>query len=172
MPRRSSKKADIEVLKFESTETTVTPKKGRKAVKIETTEVVAKIEQISPAKSNEAKVEVGSDDEPLTTPKKSSEKPKINSVKSKAILEEAQIPKQKKASSKRKAKTEEEDDDDTEEKKVPKKRKTKEEKEAEAMPLAARTLIGSLKKAIHIGAHVSSAGGESSSAFSKKRVGT
>lgn len=42
---------------------------------------------------------------------------------------------------------------------APKKRKTKEEKEAEAMPLAARTAVSSLKKAMYIGAHVSGAGG-------------
>lgn len=167
MPRRSSNKVSMKVLEVETTETTVSPTKGRKAVKVDTTEVVAKIEQISPAKSMKAKVGVDSDDEPLTTPKKSSAKPKISSVKSKTVLEEAQNPKQK-ASGKRKAKTEDDDNEDAEEKKVPKKRKTKEEKEAEAMPLVARTLIGSLKKAMHIGAHVSGAGGESSSTFSKK----
>ena len=41
-----------------------------------------------------------------------------------------------------------------------KKRKTKEEKEAEAMPLAARTSIQTLKRAMYIGAHVSGAGGK------------
>lgn len=45
--------------------------------------------------------------------------------------------------------------DDDEEKKVTRKRKTKEEKEAEAMPLAARTVGHKL----FLGAHVSSAGG-------------
>lgn len=58
---------------------------------------------------------------------------------------------------KRKAvkKTIKEDSGDEDEKKVSRKRKTKEEKEAEEMPLAARTVGHKL----YIGAHVSSAGG-------------
>jgi len=117
----------------------VTAKKGRKSVKVEVDEVSSMID---------------SDDEPLTTPKKSSAKAK---VKTKTVLEEQVIPKQKASSAKRKVKTE---DDQEGEEKAPKKRKTKEEKEAEAMPLAARTVVGSLKKAMHIGAHVSAAGGK------------
>ena len=172
MPGRSSKKVDIVVLEAESTETTVTNKKGRKGVAIETTEVVTKIEQAWPAKSKEArkgKADVQSDDESLKTPKKPSAAPKINSVKSKTVLD----PKQKKTPAKRKAKAEEDDNDEenTENKKTPKKRKTKEEKEAEAMPLATRTLIGGLTKAMHIGAHVSGAGGESPCSF-RRHVGT
>ena len=171
MPGRSSKKVDIEVLEAQSTESTVTRKKGRKGVAIETTEVVTKIEQAWPTKSKEARkgeADVQSDDEALNTPTKSSAAPKINSVKPKTVVD----PKQKKSPAKRKAKTEDDEEEgNTDNKKAPNKRKTKEEKEAEAMPLAIRTLIGGLKKAMHIGAHVSGAGGESSCSF-RRRVGT
>jgi AP endonuclease-1 len=160
MSRRASKKIDTEVLEDTTVESIVTPKKGRKAVKVEVTKVVAKVAQ-SPTKSNKkAKVEVDSDDEPLVSPKKSAPTFKINRVKAKAVLEQEQNSIQKKAPGKRKAKIEE-DDSDRDDKKTPKKRKTKEEKEAEAMPLAARTPVSTLKKAIYVGAHVSGAGGES-----------
>lgn len=43
----------------------------------------------------------------------------------------------------------------------PKKRKTAKSKEEDAMPLADRTAVSSLKKAMYIGAHVSAAGGKS-----------
>ena len=43
--------------------------------------------------------------------------------------------------------------------KVVKKRKTKAEKEEDAMPLAPRTVVTTLQKGVHIGAHVSAAGG-------------
>lgn len=43
---------------------------------------------------------------------------------------------------------------------APKKRKTAKEKEEDAMPLAERTAVASLGKAMYIGAHVSAAGGE------------
>jgi AP endonuclease-1 len=66
----------------------------------------------------------------------------------------------KKAKAKRKAEAGEEAGQEPDSKKVKKKRKTREEKEAEAMPLAARTSIQSLKKAMYIGAHVSGAGGK------------
>lgn len=52
------------------------------------------------------------------------------------------------------------EEEDEEDKPKPKKRKTKKEKEDEAMPLAERTVVSSLKKAMYIGAHVSGAGGE------------
>lgn len=166
MPRRSSRKTEIDVLAVESVQATVTPKKGRRAGKVETQsteiEVITKTETISPAKSkkpSKPKQEVDSDDDLLVTPRKTSLEAKANGVTAKKNTEEEHDAKPKKAPTKRKAKIDE--DDDGEEKKAPKKRKTKEEKEAEAMPVAARTLVGSLKKAMHIGAHVSGAGGES-----------
>lgn len=80
------------------------------------------------------------------------------------------------AGSKRKAaKKEESDQEDDEEhhecdshgeeepeevkKPAPKKRKTKKDKEDDMAPLAERTAVSSLKKAMYIGAHVSAAGG-------------
>lgn len=51
-------------------------------------------------------------------------------------------------------------DEEEGDKPQPKKRKTKKEKEDEAMPLAERTAIASLKRAMYIGAHVSGAGGK------------
>jgi AP endonuclease-1 len=45
---------------------------------------------------------------------------------------------------------------------APKKRKTKAKDEDNAMPLAERTAVSSLKKAMYIGAHVSAAGGSPS----------
>jgi AP endonuclease-1 len=127
-------------------------------VKIETTEVATTIQKPSPAKSKKkVKAALESDEEIIETPKR-----KINSVKAKVTVEK-EAPKPKKALAKRKAKTgdDADEDADADENKSKKKRKTKEEKEAEAMPIAARTAIATLKKAMHIGAHVSGAGGMS-----------
>jgi len=66
----------------------------------------------------------------------------------------------KRAKTKRKAEIDENPDQEHNSKNIKRKRKTKEEKETEAMPLAARTPIQSLKRAIYIGAHVSGAGGK------------
>ncbi|KAK3941579.1 xylose isomerase-like protein [Diplogelasinospora grovesii] len=65
------------------------------------------------------------------------------------------------------------DEDEPEAKKPPpKKRKTKAEKEAEDMvPLAARTAVSSLKKAMYIGAHVSGAGGVHNSIQNAHNIG-
>lgn len=66
-----------------------------------------------------------------------------------------------------KRKIKDEDEDVEEEKivekpakKVVKKRKTKEEAENDAMPVAARTAVATLKKKMYIGAHISAAGGK------------
>lgn len=58
-----------------------------------------------------------------------------------------------------------EDDADEEEdnKPKPKKRRTKKDKEDDAMPLAERTAVSSLNRAMYIGAHVSGAGGKAPS---------
>jgi AP endonuclease-1 len=64
----------------------------------------------------------------------------------------------KKASGKRKAQIEQ-GFEDADEDKSKKKRRTKEEKETEMMPLATRSTVGNLKRALYIGAHVSAAGG-------------
>lgn len=158
MPRKANHRIETEESIIGSTQNVLTPKKGRKSAKIEATEVIAEVEQTIVTKSSKKKVkaEIDSCEEVLTTPKRSPSKLKINKVKSEAVVEKN--PGTKKAP-KRKAKTED-DEDGAAEKKSTKKRKTKEEKEAEAMPLAARTVVGTLKKALYIGAHVSGAGGK------------
>ncbi|KND90396.1 DNA-(apurinic or apyrimidinic site) lyase 1 [Tolypocladium ophioglossoides CBS 100239] len=60
---------------------------------------------------------------------------------------------------KRKAEAEAEPGTNGEASKAPKKRKTQAGKDAASMPLAERTAVSSLKKAMYIGAHVSAAGG-------------
>lgn len=162
MPRKSINKTEIPVSKTESTEVTVIARKGRGSAraKEETTEGI-KIETKSPSRSKKQpnyKQETDSEDEEILAPKKTSAKLKGKAVKASEPIKDEEESKPKKAPAKRKAKAE----DDTEEgggKKAPKKRKTKEDKEAEAMPVAARTLVSSLKKAMYIGAHVSGAGG-------------
>ena len=120
-----------------------------------------RVEASTPAKSlKKVKAEVDSDKEHIAPTTKSPAERNINGVKAKAALEDEQASKLKKGSAKRKTKIEDaEDEEAADDHKVKKKRKTKEEKRAEAMPLAERTLIGKLKIAMHIGAHVSGAGG-------------
>ena len=157
MPRKANHRIETEESIIGSTQNVLTPKKGRKSAKIEATEVIAEVEQTTVTKSSKkVKAEIDPGEEVLTTPKRSPPKLKINKVKSEAIVEKNPGPKK---APKRKAKTED-DEDGAAEKKSTKKRKTKEEKEAEAMPLAARTVVGTLKKALYIGAHVSGAGGK------------
>jgi len=96
-------------------------------------------------------------------------KVKAKATKTKA---EAVTPKKKEAAGKKRKAADDTEGEDHEcdshneaepvekEKPAPKKRKTKKDKEAEAMPLAQRTTVSSLKRAMYIGAHVSGAGGE------------
>jgi AP endonuclease-1 len=65
----------------------------------------------------------------------------------------------KHSTSKRKAESEEQPPVQTNGTKGVKKRRTKAEKEEDAMPLAPRTAVASLQNQMHIGAHVSAAGG-------------
>jgi AP endonuclease-1 len=173
MPTKVSREVDIEVADVQVAEiTNTTPKKGRRATKVEhkveriEAEVVAKAGRSTPKRSATQKVkyEDASDDEIIASSKSAVKAKKTSSNKKGAATAN------KKVSAKRKLKEEDEDEDDEEEeelekitveKKVVKKRKTKEEKEAESMPLAERTLVTTLKKAMHIGAHVSGAGGMS-----------
>ena len=133
MSRRSSRKAEVTIVDDNIKSSPVPPRTPPKGVKL-------KVE------SSETVVAIS--DKPS--------KPIIKRVKAKSVLEASEPSTTK--SGKRKVKTEdgEETADSTQTKK---KRKTKEEKEAEAMPLAARTAVGSLEKLMHIGAHVSAAGG-------------
>jgi hypothetical protein len=165
MSRRTNRKINYTELDEEIIETAVvpvsTPKKARKAVKVVSTEVVTQAEKTSPTKGyKKVKAEADSEEEDTAAPAKSPAKAKVKKVKAKTVLEGDPASKPKKAPAKRKAKTDDEDEEGADDNKVKKKRKTKEEKEAEAMPLAERTAIGALKKAMHIGAHVSAAGGE------------
>ncbi|KAF4629447.1 hypothetical protein G7Y89_g8699 [Cudoniella acicularis] len=173
MAPRSSRKLGTKASETDTTRTVnasaAVPKRGLKSTKVAALEVVAK-ENVSPAKSEKQKVkpEPVSEDETSEIEQKST-KVKINRVKAKAV-EEEKVVKPKKAPAKRKAKTED-DEDDAEEVKTRKKRKTKEDKEAETMPLAERTAIGTLKKAMHIGAHVSGAGGVQNSINNALQIG-
>ena len=162
MSRRSSRKTDIQIPESVPANAIAAPKKEQTAGKIEETKPVAK----SPAKPTKKKAEAEAEyvEENLGETE-GSFAIKINRVKAKAVLKEDKTPKPKKAAVKRKAKAEDSEDGDEDvdkiagKKKATKKRKTKEEKEAEKMPLSARTSVVTLKKAMHIGAHVSGAGG-------------
>ncbi|PMD31294.1 AP endonuclease [Hyaloscypha variabilis F] len=177
MSRRTSRKVDYKESDDEASEAAVspvsTPKKARKAVKVEAAEVVTKVEKSTPAKSRKkVKAEVIPEEEEDTVPVKSPAKVTISKVKAKAALEGESIAKAKKTPAKRKAKAEDDEDEEgADDNKVKKKRKTKEEKEAEAMPLAERTAIGALKKAMYIGAHVSGAGGVQNSINNSLQIG-
>lgn len=159
MSRRSSGKTGNQLPEAEPIATITTPtRQRRKVVKAEETEVVA----TSPVRSAKKRLraEAVHEKENIESPKGSLET-SISRIKTEAIIKEEKSLKSRKVPAKRHARTEddEEESEHAGEKKVTKKRKTKEEKEAEAMPLAARTAIGALKKAMYIGAHVSGAGG-------------
>ncbi len=161
MSRRSSRNTEAKDIDTEEKLTvvtpTATPKKVRKAVKTEAVEVVVSAEKPSAKSRKKVKAESESDED-IEEP---APKSKASGVKAKAkIGVEEPDPKPKKVSAKRKAKTEEDDNEETDDKKIKKKRKTKEVKGSEEMPLAARTAVGTLKKTMHIGAHVSAAGGK------------
>lgn len=155
MPRRSGRKADTETLEIDSTITTITAKKRGRSIKVEAEEISASVSRPPPAKRSRKNIkeEAGSDNDSLATDLPGHIKASRVKVEK---GEETQTPKQGLAKH-----TPEADDEDVEEKKPSKKRKTKEEKAAEAMPLAARAAVGTLKHAMHVGAHVSGAGGNS-----------
>ncbi|KAH8773938.1 xylose isomerase-like protein [Hyaloscypha sp. PMI_1271] len=176
MSRRTNRKINYTELDEEIIETAVvpvsTPKKARKAVKVVSTEVVTQAEKTSPTKGyKKVKAEADLEEEDTAAPAKSPAKAKVKKVKAKTVLEGDPASKPKKVPAKRKAKTDDEDEEGADDNKVKKKRKTKEEKEAEAMPLAERTAIGALKKAMHIGAHVSAAGGVQNSINNSLQIG-
>lgn len=161
MPRRPSSKIDSGVEETEGSAVTSTLKKRQTTVKAEPAKQEAEIIQHSPAKIRNklAKVNVDFDNRSLISGKESISSIKINRVKAKAAPEETKDAKQRP----RKRTATADDDEDSDEKKantVIKRRKTKAERESEAMPLALRTAVRSLKHAMHIGAHVSAAGGQ------------
>ncbi|PVH76606.1 AP endonuclease [Cadophora sp. DSE1049] len=170
MSRRSSRKTENLSLDAESSVTpSATPKKGRKVVKVETTELVAQTAKSSTKTAKRiVKAEVQSDEE-ADEASSSPAKTKKTTVKAETVVEETAA-KPKKAV-KRKVKDENGENEDPENNKSKKKRKTKEEKEAETMPIAARTAVASLKSAMHIGAHVSAAGGVHNSISNVLHIG-
>ncbi|PBP17622.1 apurinic endonuclease [Diplocarpon rosae] len=172
MSRRSNRKTENVALEADHTETpSARPKKGYKAVKVEAEEVVAQVRKKVLAKSTKkkaVKAKIESEEESGDAQDKSAAKGTVDRVEA-AVVAEGKAPGGKKAA-KRKV-----DKDDGNEDQVEgnskKKRKTKEEKEAEEMPLAARTVVGTLKSAMHIGAHVSASGGVQNSISNALHIG-
>lgn len=112
------------------------------------------------------------------TPRTSQRKraaPATVKVEEKVVQKPAPKKKPAAASKKRKAAEESEinldhecdshNEDAKEEEPHPKKRKTKKDKEDDMAPLAARTAVSSLNKAMYVGAHVSGAGGKTAPIF-------
>lgn len=157
MIRRLRTKSEAEVTGID-----IPPLKKRSSpMKAGAARVEDKLKEPSPRKTRnkEARGDIHAQSKSIDNEKGSSFALKINRVKAKAVP--AATKDNKLRASKRVADPEE--GDETPESKANsriKKRKTKEEKNNDAMPLAARTSIASLKHAMHIGAHVSAAGGE------------
>ncbi|QSZ35715.1 hypothetical protein DSL72_006837 [Monilinia vaccinii-corymbosi] len=178
-PRRYSRNANIMVAGTPITEpagaASKKGEKGRKNIKTGSTEVSDQVEKSAP-KSEEKE---GKQEESEKQDGKSiaSLNRAIKSTVADPVREEIVAVTKKKAAVKRKLKDEDEDEDEDEgveaiaEKKIIKKRKTKEEKDAETMPLAGRTLVSTLKKAVHIGAHVSATGGVQNSINNSVHIG-
>lgn len=161
MSRRPSRRSENIALQSNPVENGDTPqKKPRRSTKPparETKEGQENTPTTDPRVEHEAiKSEDESEEEKAPAPRK------INSVKGKATLAKKEKPP---AGPKRKAKSEEEEGEG-DEAKPSKKRKTKEEKAAEAMPAAERTVVGTLRKPMYIGAHVSAAKGMITSHYS------
>lgn len=108
------------------------------------------------ARAKSSAVDLSSDEETLPVKTNGKTGKKGTPVKVKLEVEEKVITKRKSV-----VEFEAEPDGSTEGAKKPaaKKRKTKAEKAEDNMPLAARTAIASMKRAMYIGAHVSGAGG-------------
>ncbi|KAK2624052.1 hypothetical protein QTJ16_006686 [Diplocarpon rosae] len=172
MPRRSSRKTESEALDADHTEMpSAAPKKGHKAVKVEAEEVVAQVRKTSSAKSTKKKAvntKIESEGESDDAQDQLATKVKVDRVEA-VVVAEGKAPGGKKAA---KRKVDKDDgNEDSVEGNSKKKRKTKEEKEAEEMPLAARTVVGTLKSAMHIGAHVSASGGVQNSINNALHIG-
>ncbi|CAJ2501993.1 Uu.00g048460.m01.CDS01 [Anthostomella pinea] len=86
-------------------------------------------------------------------------------------IEEKPQPTRKRKAAKVKVEEDEEEEPAKEEPKPAKKRRTAKPKIEDIMPLAKRTVIASMKKAMHIGAHVSSAGGVQNSIHNAVHIG-
>ncbi|ESZ90838.1 hypothetical protein SBOR_8783 [Sclerotinia borealis F-4128] len=199
-PRRSGRNANATVADTQTTEPTNSTARKGEGLKTGNTEVSNKVEKSIPKKAaakqskrkkystkedGDEKDErtagylaalednlenaggIDEDDEAVVSPNPATKGAKAIAVDKKATAVT------KKAPVKRKLKDEDEDEEDgtVAEKKVTKKRKTQNEKDAKIMPLADRTLVSTLKKAVHIGAHVSAAGGVHNSVNNSLRNG-
>jgi AP endonuclease-1 len=161
MPRRPSIKFDTGVVLTASRTTRVTLKNRSAEVKLAVAKVDTEVSGASTVKyhKKEVKTEVDVDGKSLDIDKESTSSAKIPKAKTAPgkAQESKQRPRKRSATA-----NDDQDPDENQANKPPKKRKTKEQKEIEAMPLAVRTAITSIKHAMHIGAHVSAAGGEHS----------
>ena len=156
MPRPPTRKVDAGVVEVEASTRTANSSKRRTSFTVEIASAEAKGAEPSPSKSRNKRGKAGIDldRKSFDIGKELASGVKVNRVKAKATVGAKERP------TKRTAPVE--DDHDLEENKAnktTKKRKTKEEKENEAMPMAVRTAVESLKHAMHIGAHISAAGG-------------
>ncbi|KAF7885313.1 uncharacterized protein EAF01_011378 [Botrytis porri] len=166
-PRRSGRNANAAIADVPKTE--ILSAASKNDIKSENTEVP---KLAANGIRSKAKADSGSseDVDENEGEKKAVDIPKT--AKTVNVKKEAAVVTKEKAPVKRKLKQDEDkDEEDKEEKKVTKKRKTKEEKEAETMPLVERTLVSTLKRAVHIGAHVSGAGGVQNSVNNSSRIG-
>jgi AP endonuclease-1 len=166
MSRRSSRKLNSvlsytevdEVPKSEAAEKFEKRSPNKKVCKVfnkEQVEIAS--ESVTSAKRTDIAENIGCAVEAVTVVKAETST-KNRRVKIEADTSDGDSQNKAKVKAKRKAEVDEVEQE-VDVKKV-KKRKTKEEKAAEAMPLAARTPIQTLKKAMYIGAHVSGAGGK------------
>ncbi|KAJ4421995.1 DNA-(apurinic or apyrimidinic site) lyase [Gnomoniopsis sp. IMI 355080] len=116
-------------------------------------------------------------------PPRTSQRKRAAPATAKAEEKPVEKPTKKKATASKKRKAADESDieedhecdshgeDAKEEEPAPKKRKSKKDKEDDMAPLAARTAVSSLKKAMYIGAHVSGAGGVQNSITNAVQIG-
>lgn len=173
-PRRSATK--LETRYNENTDDStgeskaaIAPKKTTKTTKVTKTKVAvkpefsAKVEALQDeTESRDVDEDEGIAEVPTKSPSASKTKRKTKPKKADEEKEEEEALSESKTAAKRKRKAKaepEEGDEDVKEKSTVKKRKTKQEKENEAVPLAMRTEVSTLKRALYIGAHVSASGG-------------
>ncbi|OWP04932.1 hypothetical protein B2J93_6978 [Marssonina coronariae] len=172
MVRRSSRKTEKLTLDADrSKESSESLKKVRTAVKVEAKETVAQVRKPSSAKSTKkktVKAHIESDQESGDSQDLPGAQVKKDGFKSEVVIEEKN---QKRKKAAKRQVDEDGMNEDLEEGKFKKKRKTKEEKSAEEMPFAARTVVGTLKSAMHIGAHVSASGGVQNSINNALQIG-
>ncbi|KAI0974429.1 xylose isomerase-like protein, partial [Xylaria arbuscula] len=155
-PRQSRRRANVAIVESSATIATVSTTGGALTAQSKTRAAKRKVIETSP------EPEVRSEEEAEASPETKPAKKRKATVKAKA---------------KAKAEEEEEEEDlaaEEPEAKKPRAAKTKAKTKAKPeddMPLAERTAIASLKKAMYIGAHVSSAGGVHNSITNTVHIG-